>query len=129
MGVVIIISGCGLPFLRTRLEMLKFPSDFNVNSAYYELEETADDVMRNINDFIKVSESARPLRVQGSEVGRNMAVLRRQRSLSEPNLGVEEDVAMDTPPLDCGHPQSPLVGSKVIEMRPESVASQSSAGK
>jgi hypothetical protein len=117
---------------RNRLEMLKFPSDFNINTSYYELEDTADGVMRNINDLIKVTEQAGSSRAtpEGCVAGSNTVVLRRQRSLSEPSLAVEEDVAMDTPPLasHSGRLQSPLLGSKVMEIRPNSVASQSSAG-
>ena len=130
MGVVFSTSGRGQwvwSFSRSKLEMLKFPSDFNINSAYYELEESANDVMRNINDLISVGEKARLPRAtpedplpRGQEV-----ILRRQKSLSEPSLAVEEDVAMETPP---GGSESPILGSKVMEMRPESVASQSSAG-
>ena len=59
--------------------------------------------------------------------GGNRVLLRRQKSLSEPNLAVEAgDVAMDTPPLNL--PQSPMLGSNVMEIRPESVSSRSSAG-
>lgn len=132
MGVVcrrglylLLISSC---CHRNRLEMLKFPSDFNINASYYELEETADDVISNINDLIAVTQQARSSRELPEECiagGNQRVVLRRQRSLSEPSLGVDGDVAMDTPPV---HPQSPLLGSKVTEYRPESGASQNSSG-
>lgn len=110
------------------MEVLKFPSDFNLNSAYYELEETADGVMKNINELIKLGE-----RVQSpmgrSECGRGWRGIRRQRSLSEPSLAPEDDVAMETPPgSQIGLPQSPLLGSKVIRGRPDSIISQSSVG-
>lgn len=132
-------SGCGRMLLvgvvfsfSARLEMLKFPSDFNINSTYYVLEDTADDVMRNINDLINVSGQAQLSRATPDEnaSGEREVVLRRQRSLSEPSLAMEEDVAMETHALiSCSsHPQSPLLGSKVTDMRPESVTSQSSAG-
>ena len=117
--------------LRTRLERLKFPSDSNLNSTYYELEETADDVMRNINKLIKIGERAGSARGTPEERSEgNMRMLRRQQSLSEPTLAVEDEVAMDTPPLmaHVSQPQSPLLGSEVMDMRPESVASHSSSG-
>ena len=111
------------------MEMLKFPSDFNINTAYYELEETADDVMKNIDELISVSKKAgSPGGGSGDEL-RGRVILRRQRSLSEPSLGAEDDVSVDTPPLHGSIPQSPLLGAKVMEMRPESVTSHSSAGE
>ena len=111
------------------MEMLKFPSDFNINSAYYELEETADGVMKNINELLKFGEKAQLLRDRSERTG-SWRMTRRQRSLSEPSLGAEDDVAMDML-LESHHglPQSPLLGSKVMEMRPESVTSQSSASE
>ena len=107
--------------------MLKFPSDFNINSAYYELEETADGVMQNINKLIKVGETAKPPSGR-SDHARSWFV--RQRSLSEPSLCADDDVTMDTP-LGSHHmlSQSPLLGLKVMDMRPDSVTSQSSSGE
>lgn len=85
-------------------------------------------MMRNINELIKLGE-----RVQSpmgrTECGQSWRGMRRQRSLSEPSLAPEDDVAMDTPPgSHIGLPQSPLLGSKVIGGRPESVMSHSSSG-
>ncbi|CAI8040309.1 hypothetical protein GBAR_LOCUS22470, partial [Geodia barretti] len=111
---------------RSRLEMLKFPSDFNVNSSYYE---TTGDVSKNMNDITEPQQPPPSSRETPEEciAGGNRVILRRQKSLSEPNLAVEAgDDAMDTPPLNL--PQSPMLGSKVMEIRPDSVASQSSAG-
>lgn len=114
-----------MSFCRSQMELLKFPSDFNLNSSYYELEDTANGIMRNINELIKLGE-----RVQ-SPMGRRQSwkVMRRQRSLSEPSLAPEDEVAIEIPPgSHLGRPQSPLMGSKVMEARPESGMSQSSAG-
>ena len=107
--------------------MLKFPSDFNVNSSYYE---TTGDVSKNMNDITEPQQPPPSSRETPEEciAGGNRVILRRQKSLSEPNLAVEAgDDAMDTPPLNL--PQSPMLGSKVMEIRPDSVASQSSAGE
>lgn len=106
--------------------MLKFPSDFNVNSSYYEVVQTAGDVVRNMNDLINITQQSSRETPEECIAGGNRVILRRQKSLSEPNLAVDGDIAMDTPPLN--HPQSPILGSKVMEIRPESVTSQSSAG-
>ena len=119
-----------LPPSRARMDMLKFPSDFNINSTYYELEGAADDVMKNINELIKVGQRAKspdshPL--HGQQLAEH-----RQLSLSEPNLsmGGEEEEAAESQLLPWQlSPRGPSQRSNVMGLRPESITSQSSAGQ
>lgn len=114
-------------YRRARLEKLKFPSEFDINSSYYKLEENAGTVVQLMNKMIRVGKRA----TWSPDVTWNHS----QLSLSESNLN-ESDAEAGYRVIS---PESRPLSSLSVEQyqhlvrsrkaRADSATSQSSAGE
>ena len=127
-------------YRRARLEKLKFPSEFNLNSSYYSLEENAGTIFQFMNKMIhagKQGAKRSDLKIDtwSPDTGLNHS----QLSLSEPNLhelSLAEDCPQDVSPEP--RPLSALSGEQYQHLdrrewatgkgRSNSATSQSSTG-
>lgn len=114
-------------YRRARLEKLKFPSEFDINSSYYKLEENAGTVVQLMNKMIRVGKRA----TWSPDVTWNHS----QLSLNESNLN-ESDAEAGYQMIS---PESRPLSSLSVEQyqhlvrsrkaRADSATSQSSAGE
>lgn len=114
-------------YRRARLEKLKFPSEFDINSSYYKLEENAGTVVQLMNKMIRVGKRA----TWSPDVTWNHS----QLSLNESNLN-ESDAEAGYRMIS---PESRPLSSLSVEQyqhlvrsrkaRADSTTSQSSAGE
>ena len=115
-------------YRRTRLEKLKFPSEFDINSSYHKLEENAGTIVQLMNKMIRAGKRA-------NTWSPDMTWNRSELSLSESNLNESDAeagyrvISPESRPLSSlsGEQYQRLVRSR--KTRADSATSQSSAGE
>ena len=115
-------------YRRARLEKLKFPSEFDINSSYHKLEENAGTIVQLMNKMIRAGKRA-------NTWSPDMTWNRSELSLSESNLNESDAEAGHRVVSPESRPLSSLSGEQYQHLvrsrktRADSTTSQSSAGE